>query len=156
MLTEKILGNINSGYTDFTDIDYVDFEWFEVYKKLHKKISSKGREVSIKFENSILTTGLKDGDILGIEDKTAVVVNILPCEALIVTTDHHHLIPKICYEIGNKHAPLFYGNSENEFVTPYNEPTKVLLEKIGAKVTVDTAKLNFNHIISATVSSHSH
>lgn len=156
MLVENIKGNINIGGNDYLEIDYVDFEWFEVYKKLHKKISRAGRDISIKFDNFILTTGLRDGDILDIDGKTVIVVNILPCEALVIETEHCHLVPKICYEIGNKHAPLFFGSKENEFVTPYNEPTKILMEKLGAKVTVQTIKLDFNHTISATVSSHTH
>ena len=39
MLAEKVIGKISD--IKFTDkkIDYIDIEWHEAFKKLHKKIS---------------------------------------------------------------------------------------------------------------------
>ncbi|HEY5586288.1 MAG TPA: urease accessory protein UreE [Ruminiclostridium sp.] len=152
---KEIIGKSDDNQFCNISIDYVDFEWHEIYKKLHKKTSRGSKEIALSLDNYILTQGLRDGDVLGKDDNTIFVVNILPCEVLIITADPH-LIPKICYEIGNKHAALFYGESQDEFVTPYNEPARILLEKIGASVSVKTVKLNQGRSISSTVNLHAH
>ena len=59
MLCEKILGNINN--TNHTKaVETVDFEWHEIYKKLHKKITSSGEEIGIRLDNDILKKGQAD------------------------------------------------------------------------------------------------
>ena len=42
MLVEKVLGNISDKQFKNKNIDYVDIEWHEAFKKLHKKISQTG------------------------------------------------------------------------------------------------------------------
>ena len=55
MLVEKVIGNINDEQFKNRNIDYVDIEWHEAFKKLHKKTSQSGIEVGIKLDNDILT-----------------------------------------------------------------------------------------------------
>ena len=155
MLFEKIIGKLGDAGFSGMEVDTVDFDWHEIYKRLHKKTSRNGKELAVSLDSSVLSHGLRDGDLLGVDGNTLFAVNILPCEAIVVTADAH-LIPKVCYEIGNKHAALLFGETDSEFVTPYNEPTKQLLEKIGVQVTVKMVKLDFDRAISSTVSSHTH
>ena len=64
---------------------------------------------------------------------------------------------KVCYEIGNCHASLFFGRDRNSFITPYSEPMLHMLNQIpGISVTVKQAKLDFDKRISAGVSAHTH
>ena len=64
---------------------------------------------------------------------------------------------KVCYEIGNRHAPLFYGNDEYTFITPYDEPMMVMLSKLhGITVQQKTMTLNFEHRICAAIHNHHH
>ena len=37
MLVEKVIGNINDEQFKNSNIDYVDIEWHEAFKKLHRK-----------------------------------------------------------------------------------------------------------------------
>lgn len=165
MLCEKVLGNIKEDKYKNKDIDYVDIEWHETFKKIHKKTSSKGREVGIRLGNEILVKGLNQGDVLWCEGNDAVAVNIPQCEVISVKAENSVLVPKICYEIGNRHAALFKGNDENEFITPYNEPMLEMLNKIhkhsegkcyGTIVEKRIEKLNFDNAISSTVNNHTH
>ncbi len=41
---------------------------------------------------------------------------------------------KVCYEIGNKHATLFRGEGDYQFITPLDLPIKALMEKLGVKL----------------------
>ena len=51
MLVEKVIGNINDEQFKNSNIDYVDIEWHEAFKKLHKKTSKNGVDVGIKLDN---------------------------------------------------------------------------------------------------------
>lgn len=156
MLVEKVIGNINDEQFKNSNIDYVDIEWHEAFKKLHRKTSQNGIEVGIKLDNDILTRGLRQGDILAINKDNVIAVNIPKDKALVVKVDNTHLVPKVCYEIGNRHATLFEGSSHNEFITIYSEPMKEMLEKIGASVTVEEVQFDFNKSISSSINSHHH
>ena len=148
MLVEKVIGNINDEQFKNSNIDYVDIEWHEAFKKLHRKTSQSGIEVGIKLDNDILTRGLRQGDVLAINEDNVIAVNIPKDKALVVKVDDTHLVPKVCYEIGNRHATLFEGSSHNEFITIYSEPMKEMLEKIGANATVEEIQFDFNKSIS--------
>ena len=156
MLVEKVIGNINDEQFKNSNIDYVDIEWHEAFKKLHRKTSQSGIEVGIKLDNDILTRGLRQGDVLAINEDNVIAVNIPKDKALVVKVDDTHLVPKVCYEIGNRHATLFEGSSHNEFITIYSEPMKEMLEKIGANVTVEEIQFDFNKSISSSLNAHHH
>ena len=156
MLVEKVIGNINDEQFKNSNIDYVDIEWHEAFKKLHRKTSQSGIEVGIKLDNDILTRGLRQGDVLAINEDNVIAVNIPKDKALVVKVDDTHLVPKVCYEIGNRHATLFEGSSHNEFITIYSEPMKEMLEKIGANATVEEIQFDFNKSISAHINAHHH
>ena len=151
MLVEKVIGNINDEQFKNSNIDYVDIEWHEAFKKLHRKTSQNGIEVGIKLDNDILTRGLRQGDVLAINEDNVIAVNIPKDKALVVKVDDTHLVPKVCYEIGNRHATLFEGSSHNEFITIYSEPMKEMLEKIGANATVEEIQFDFNKSISSSI-----
>ena len=155
MLVEKVIGNINDEQFKNSNIDYVDIEWHEAFKKLHRKTSQSGIEVGIKLDNDILTRGLRQGDVLAINEDNVIAVNIPKDKALVVKVDDTHLVPKVCYEIGNRHATLFEGSSHNEFITIYSEPMKEMLEKIGANAT-EEIQFDFNKSISSSINAHHH
>ena len=72
-------------------------------------------------------------------------VNTPPCEVIRVslTPGHEKMSAKVCYEIGNRHAPLFWGENDT-FITIYNEPMLVMLQKIhGVQAEKEVLKLDF-------------
>ena len=156
MLCEKILGKLKDFDLTGKTVEYVDIEWHEAFKKLHRKTSQSGIEVGIKLDNDILTRGLRQGDVLAINEDNVIAVNIPKDKALVVKVDDTHLVPKVCYEIGNRHATLFEGSSHNEFITIYSEPMKEMLEKIGANATVEEIQFDFNKSISSSINAHHH
>ena len=103
-----------------------------------------------------MTEGLHQGDILNVDGDNVIAVNIPPDDALVITVHDEHLIPKVCYEIGNRHATLFSGNNHNEFITIYSEPMKEMLEKIGVHVSKEKIKFDFSKSISSSINSHHH
>ena len=133
-------------------------EWHEAFKRIHKKNTDKGTEVGIRMDDSILSRGLYQDDVIYADDEKLVVVNTPPCEVIRVTLipGHEKMSAKVCYEIGNRHAPLFWGENDT-FITIYNEPMLVMLEKIhGVKAEKEVMKLDFDKRISASIHNHHH
>ncbi|SDE32036.1 urease accessory protein UreE [Sporomusa acidovorans] len=155
MIVEKIIGTLSdSDYKNIT-VDYVDFAWYEAFKRLHRKVSRAGRELALRFDDSILVKGLKQDDVLAVETNTVVAVNLLPCSVLVITVKGHHEMAKACYEIGNKHAPLFYGENHDELITPYDKTIENLMQKLHIETRTAQVKLDFVKSIS-TGGPHTH
>jgi len=159
MISEKVLGTLKDEAFKNKQVDYVDIEWYEAFKKLHRKKTMTGSEIGIRLGNEILTKGLNQDDVLAMEGETVIAVNIPPCKVIAVTTDHHHLhmLIKAAYEIGNKHAAAFWGISDNQIITPYTEPLYELLSKLhGVTVEAREETLIFSRSISSSINNHNH
>ena len=150
MIITEILGN--TADTDLVGrrVDLLYLEWFEPTKRILRKHTAGGREVAVK----LLREGqrLHDGDILWQDEQTAIVVEILPTEAIVVAPESMLQMGTICYEIGNKHMPMFI--QDNQVLVPYEAPLFRLLEATGYNPQKQTRKLL--HMLKANVEPHSH
>lgn len=156
IITEKVLGNLGQSSNIWAEVDYVNIDWHETHKKIHKKVTDQGVEIGIRLDDSILLNGLKQDDILYEEDNKIIAVNILPCDVLKIEVEDTAMVPKVCYEVGNKHMPFFKGDKENEFITPYDQPLEVYLQKLGIKTVHKVEKLDFKKAISTSLGGHHH
>lgn len=159
MICETIVGKLNEIDTTGKTIEYVEIEWHEAFKKIHKKTTKEGREVGIRLNDEVLSRGLYEGDVIYADRTLLIAVKTPPCEVIRIhiALDHTFMIAKTCYEIGNRHAPLFYGENIFTFVTPYNEPMFLMLSKLhGVTAEKTTMRLDFDKRISATVHNHHH
>lgn len=118
------------------EIDYVQVEWYEVYKKILHKVSKEGIDVGIKIDTS---SPLKHRDILWIEGNKALVIDIPECDCIALKPQTAIMMGKACYEIGNRHAPLFY--QEDTLLVPYDEPLLRALIKCGFNAYKSSARL---------------
>ena len=150
MLIQQKLGNIHSDNINNKTIDYVAFEWFETNKRIQIKKSVAGREVTLKFmsENPCLT----EGDILFEEEDYIIVVDILPCECMVISPFNMFDTASVCYEIGNKHLPLFIEN--NDLLVPYEKPLFTMLTAQGYTIKLEQRKLLTP--LRTSVSPHAH
>ena len=157
MICEKILGTVDTLDLKGKKLEYVDIEWHEAFKKIHRKKTETGREIGIRMDDSILTEGLKEGDVIWLEDDLAIAVHTPPCPVILISVrEDCPQAARVCYEIGNRHAPLFFGEDPSTFVTPYNEPMLRLLSSFhGVEVWKTVEPLNFKGQISSQIG-HSH
>ena len=111
MLCEQVFGTLRDIDTVGKTVETVDIEWHEAFKKIHRKTTDKGHAVGIRMDDSVLTRGLRQDDVIYVDDNTVVVVNIPPCEAIRaeVRRDHPRQIAKLCYAVGNTHTTMFRG-----------------------------------------------
>src|SRR6476659_9414828 len=106
MLIQKKKGNLHTINLNNQCIDWLQLEWYESSKRILRKQTQAGIEVALKFldKDPMLT----QGDILYEDDTTIIAIDILPCEVLVVKPANLFEMASVCYEIGNKHLPLFF------------------------------------------------
>ena len=156
MICEKIIGKLDSQKVSGKKVEYVDIDWDDAFKKIHKKTTDAGTELGIRMDDSVLTRGLQEGDIL-FEDADRVIAVRIEVIRIRVAPDHSFMTAKVCYKIGNRHAPLFYGEDAYSFITPYNEPMLLMLSKLhGVTAKRDKEKLDFDRRISSGAPGHHH
>ena len=137
LITEKS-GNINTTSVNGLEIDVVVVEWHETNKRILHKQTISGVPVTLKFLKE--NPDLKDGDILYRNENKIIAVEINSCDCIVITPRNIPEASAICYEIGNRHLPLFYEN--DELLIPYETPIHNLLQVSGYDIKVEKRKLN--------------
>ena len=150
MLIQQKLGNIRTIDTGNRTIDWLPLAWYETGKRIQRKRTLAGREVALKFlaENPQLV----QGDVLYEDANVLIVVDILPCNTIVIRPTSMYQMASICYEIGNKHLPLFF--EEDAVLVPYEAPLFRLLTASGYPVEQQFRKLLYP--LTTSVSPHGH
>ena len=150
MLVKKKIGNLSSFNVGDRIIDRIPVEWYECRKRiLHKKTGS-GKDIVMKFLAE--SQNLQQDDVLYADEKRVVVVEIIPCEVMMIRPENLFQMALISYEIGNKHLPLFY--EDDNLLIPFDQPTFRLLEASGYQPSFQRRKLM--NQLQTTVSPHAH
>lgn len=89
MVCEQILGKLSKFDTSGKTIEYVDIEWHETLQRFIKT-TDHGTELGIRMDDSILTRGLYQGDVLYADDEKIIAVNTPPCEVIRVSLTPGH------------------------------------------------------------------
>ena len=110
-------------------IDYVDITWDECRPVL-KKRSRGGEEVRVLLHR---TERLRHGDVLLETADRAVVINVLPCEVIVVRSDDARLRAELAFDLGNLHQPMQIGAGE-----------LIFLEAEAAMEAVEMLRLSFS------------
>lgn len=148
MLIKEKSGNIKTSAIINREIDVLIIEWYEASKRILHKQTKSGIAVTIKFLQE--NPNLKDGDILWQDQNTVIIVEIKPYKCIVITPPNILVASSICYEIGNRHLPLFYEG--DDLLVPYEMPLHNLLEASGYQVKVEERKLN--NALKSTVLPH--
>ncbi|MEP7374470.1 MAG: urease accessory protein UreE [Chitinophagaceae bacterium] len=148
MLIQYKTGNLKSSNVDKGKIDCLELDWYETTKRILRKRTRAGKEVSLKFLNE--NPALTEGDILYEDEQTVIAVTILSCDAIVVKPANMFELASVCYEIGNRHLPLFHEN--DDLLVPFEIPLFRLLELQGYDVRREERKLL--EPLKTTVSPH--
>ncbi|SDQ69946.1 urease accessory protein [Chryseobacterium soldanellicola] len=150
MIINETIGNISDHVLEGKNIDYLDLEWFEATKRIQRKKTRQGQDIAIKF----LREGqyLREGDILFESEEKIIAVNILETEAIVMSPISLLEMGTVCYEIGNKHIPLFIQN--DKVMLPFEMPMYRWLEASGFNPEKHSVKLM--NILKSNVEPHGH
>lgn len=150
ILINSILGNVQSFDIGARVVDPLLLEWFETGKKILRRHTAGGREIGWKVVKGFPI--LQDGDILWMDDHTVITVSIAPAAAIVLKPLSMLDMATICYEIGNKHLPLFIVN--DEVLVPYEDPLFRWLEAKGYQPRQEQRVLT--NMLRSNVQPHEH
>lgn len=131
LIVEQIYGKLPQlqaqGRIQQQQLDWVQLQWFESERNILRKVSTKQQEIAFR----LLKEGqrLEHDDVVYLDDRTAIVVEILPSEVIVLSPKTLPDMARACYEIGNKHAPLFLEG--DEVLLPYDKPMFEWLQAAG-------------------------
>lgn len=137
MIITQTLGNINTIDACSKVIDWLPLQWYETNKRIQRKKTLAGKEVALKFLNESAT--LTQGDIVWQDEQIIIAIDVLPCDCLVIQPKNMFEMASVCYEIGNKHLPLFYEN--DELLVPFELPLQRLLAAQGYEIRAEKRKL---------------
>ena len=150
MIIKEKLGNLSNYETDGHVIDRLQIEWYEAGKRiLHKKTAS-GKEVIIKFLQD--NSPLMHDDVVYKDEMCLIVIDIQACEVISIKPASMYQMACLCYEIGNKHLPLFY--EADEVLVPFEAPLFRLLTSLDFAPKQENRKLLYP--LKTTVAPHNH
>ena len=155
-IISRIKGSIKDKAFDGYSIDYVDIPWYDSGKRIQKLVTNKGINIGIRLDKDNITRGLLQDDVLEVMDGEAIVLNIIEEKCIAVRTNDLKTVAKVCYEIGNRHAPLFYSEDDSQLILPYDEPMLQMLKKLEVEAHVKTMKIHRDKSISSVNTSHHH
>lgn len=133
------------------EVDELLLDWDQADVRLFVGVTELGRTVNARLD---ATDGerLADGDVLVIDRSgmvpVAVVVRLRSAEVYLVEVDRMDPIAlaHACWEIGNMHAPLFRGDSDDHTVRMYTPVQPVLGRMLrgigGVRLSVVTRELD--------------
>lgn len=151
MLLQQKTGKLHDPRnTGNRELDFLCIEWFEAGKKILRKQTKSGRDISLKFLQQ--QKPLRQDEIIYEDDSVVIVIDIQPCDCLLVSPKNMFEMASACYEIGNKHLPLFFEN--NCLLVPADEPLFRLLQAQGYAIKKEWRKLL--QPLNTTVTPHGH
>ena len=150
MIIEQVIGNLKELSPGNRKIDLLLLEWHETAKRILRKCTEGGMDISVKFLKE--GQSLHKDDVLYMDDEKMVVVDIIPSDTILVKPRSIEEMGRVCYEIGNKHLPLFIQNEE--ILLPYEEPIFNWLNASGYNIGRENLKLV--NMLKTNVLSHNH
>ena len=160
LVSTTCLGNLNDPSYELLlrrelggifEVDELLLDWDQADTRLFVGVTELGRTVNARLD---ATDGerLADGDVLAIDHTdtvpVVVVVRLRSAEVYLVEVDRMDpiVLAHACWEIGNMHAPLFRGESDDHTVRMYTPVQPVLGRMLrgieGVRLSVITRELD--------------
>ena len=150
MLIKEKIGRLKDFDVSVHTIDWLLIEWYETSKRILHKKTTAGNEVHLKFLKE--NPNLQQDDVLLIEKDFLIVVDIIPTDVIVLKPSTMHDMAMLCYEIGNKHLPLYY--EDEMLLMPFEEPLFRWLTASGFEPVKHFLKLR--NPLRTSVAAHGH
>lgn len=126
MIITKIAGNLKDYSSSNKNIDWVELEWEELNKRILRKQTEGGKDVSISLESS---GHLHYGDVLYEDEDTLIAIRTKLEKVYVITPKTMREMGKMAFEIGNRHTPCII--EDNEILVRYDHTLEKLMDEVG-------------------------
>lgn len=150
MIIQQKTGTLQQIKPGDRQVEQIGLEWYETGKKILHKRTDAGRAVVLKLLNE--AAPLQQDDVVYMDDALLIAIRILPAEAIVLQPATLHEMAMACYEIGNKHLPLFY--QDGILTMPYDTPVFNQLLKAGYQPQKENRQLLYP--LKTSVMAHRH
>lgn len=137
MIINYKLGSLSNFEKGQRSIDRVELEWYETNKRILHKKTLAGKEIILKFLKE--QPSLAEDDVVYEDLSVIIAIEIKPCEVIVIRPSSMQQMASACYEIGNRHLPLYY--EDDGLLVPYEAPLFNLLDAAGFSPVKMTRKL---------------
>lgn len=119
-------------------LDTVCLQWFEADRRIIRTTTAGGREIAFR----LLKEGqrLHHDDVVYLDKQLVIAVQIEPSDVMVLAPQTLPEMARACYEIGNKHTPLFLDG--NELLLPFDKPLFEWLQAAGFAPTRQQRRLS--------------
>ncbi|MFF2458987.1 urease accessory protein UreE [Peribacillus simplex] len=146
MIIEKIVANIEA--MDREEIakrhmEKVYLESANLVKRIQRVTTDHGHEIGIRLKE---LRDLKAGDVLYMDDKNMIVVDVLSDDLLVISPPSLNEMGTIAHQLGNRHLPAQF--EENDMLVQYDYLVEELLQELQIPFTREERKVKqaFRHI----------
>ncbi|MDF9763404.1 MULTISPECIES: urease accessory protein UreE [Peribacillus] len=146
MIIEKIVTNIDA--MDREEIakrhmEKVYLESANLVKRIQRVTTDHGHEIGIRLKE---LRDLKAGDVLYMDDKNMIVVDVLTDDLLVISPRSLNEMGTIAHQLGNRHLPAQF--EENNMLVQYDYLVEELLQEFQIPFTREDRKVKqaFRHI----------
>lgn len=126
-------------------VDYVDIQWDQRRSTL-KARSRGGEEVRVLLPRGQM---LRHGDVLFEDESRAVVINVLPCEVIVVRSAEPRLMAELALELGNLHWPT--EPTEKELIFLAGKEATAAARRLGLEMAHETRRFDPLPVLAAAV-----
>lgn len=146
LIIEKIVTNIDA--MDREEIakrhmEKVYLESANLVKRIQRVTTDHGHEIGIRLKE---LRDLKAGDVLYMDDKNMIVVDVLSDDLLVISPRSLNEMGTIAHQLGNRHLPAQF--EENNMLVQYDYLVEELLQELQIPFTREDRKVKqaFRHI----------
>lgn len=135
LLVTEIKGNIHTApLPEGLDVERVALADAERVKRVLRVRTDRGRELGIRLP--VGTPDLKDGDLLYLDEKEAIVVEALPTDVLVIKPRSIVEMGTVAHSLGNRHLPAQFFGHDSDFqadvmVVEYDPTVQQYLDSVG-------------------------
>ena len=121
----------------------VFLESSDLVKRIQKVTTDHGKEIGIRLKNP---RDLKAGDVLFMDDKNMIIVDVLSDDLLVIRPRSLHEMGTIAHQLGNRHLPAQFEH--DEMLVQYDYLVEELLQELQIPYERDARKVKqaFRHI----------
>jgi len=126
LLITKIAGHIDDFKSSNKNIDWLELEWEDLNKRILRKETENGTDVSISLES---TSSLRYGDVLYEDEDTLFAIRTRSEKVYVIKPKTMQEMGKMAFEIGNRHTMCIF--EDDEILVRYDQTLEKLIDEVG-------------------------